>query len=90
MERGWGLACLSHTNLFVSRVTAVGPDEISITDKKTKDMEKHPYGICVWSTGVAPLPITKTIMERVPAQGRGSVDDSCKGWIMLWVHVHEM
>ena len=70
-------AYLSHTHLFVSRVTAVGPDVISVTDKKTKVVDKYPYGICVWSTGVAPLPVTKTIMERVPAQGKGSVADTC-------------
>lgn len=42
-------------------------------DKVTKETERRPYGVCVWSTGVAPLPITTTIIQRVTGQNKGSV-----------------
>ena len=43
-----------------------------IMDKKTKEKREVPYGVCVWATGVAPVPITKSFMEAIPEQlGRG-------------------
>ncbi len=63
----------THCTLHPLRVTAVGADEISIQNKATKETEKRPYGVCVWSTGLAPLPITTTIIQRVTGQNKGSV-----------------
>ena len=62
-------SCIS--NIDHSRVTEVAAKDLCIMDKATKVTKRVPYGICVWSTGVAPVPITKTIMERIPAQGKG-------------------
>ena len=54
-------------------MTEVTAKDLCIKDKLTNVTERVPYGICVWSTGVAPVPITKTIMERIPAQGKGYI-----------------
>ena len=53
------------------RVTKVDSRALSMVDKKTREEICVPYGICVWSTGVAPQPITKTIMNRIPYQKKG-------------------
>lgn len=57
--------------MLLYRVTKVNPDTLVIKDKKTKTDVSVPYGICVWSTGIAPQTISKTIMERVPYQKKG-------------------
>lgn len=62
----------------VARVTSVGEREVTVTDKKSGATRSIPYGICVWSTGVAPQPITKTIMSKA-GQGRG--------WVASTLHI---
>lgn len=52
-------------------------DKVIITDKKTKEKKEMPYGVCVWSTGVAPIPLTKQFMAQVPEQGKGYKKNPC-------------
>ena len=42
-----------------------------VMDKKTKKLEEIPYGMCVWATGVSPVPITTSFMASIPEQGQG-------------------
>ena len=54
------------------RVTEVTANDFCVMDKKTRKAEHHPYGICVWSTGISPRPIASTMMKRF-GQGERSV-----------------
>ena len=47
------------------RVNKVDVELITVTDGATKQQGELPYGMCVWATGVAPLPVTKTFMQRL-------------------------
>ena len=49
----------------------VTADKVTVMDKKTKKKRELPYGVCVWSTGVAPVPLTQDFMKTVPEQGKG-------------------
>ena len=51
-------------------------------DKKTREEVSVPYGICVWSTGVAPQSITKTIMNRIPYQNKGLAANVVHGCVV--------
>ena len=53
------------------RVAEVKKNSLVIMDKKTKLKEEVPYGLCVWSTGVSPTPLTKSFMGSIPEQGKG-------------------
>lgn len=53
------------------RVKEVTADKVSVQDKKTGEIKHLPYGLCVWSTGVAPTPLTQQFMAQVPEQGKG-------------------
>lgn len=66
----WYLHLLFILNI---RVTRVDSKMLVMKDKKTRKEVSVPYGICVWSTGIAPTPIAKTIMERIPYQSKGWV-----------------
>lgn len=46
----------------------VTPDEVVLQDKKTKKITRVPYGMCVWSTGVAPRDLTRKLIEKIPEQ----------------------
>ena len=37
-------------------------------DKKTGETTTYPTGLVIWSTGIAPLPLTKEIRESLPEQ----------------------
>ena len=50
------------------RVVEVTPREVVLKDKATKEITKLPYGMCVWSTGVAPQDITKKLIAKLPQQ----------------------
>jgi len=41
---------------------------VEVLDKKTKQTSLLPYGLVLWSTGVAPLPLTKDMCESLPEQ----------------------
>ena len=58
-------------SLNIARVTSVNSRSLSMMDKRAHKEISVPYGICVWSTGVAPQPVTKTIMDRIPYQRNG-------------------
>ena len=46
-------------------------DKVIVQDKKTGVNQEMPYGLCVWSTGVAPTDLTMQFMANVPEQGKG-------------------
>ena len=50
------------------RVKEVSAHAITCMDKKTKEVYNIPYGLCVWSTGVGPRPLTSALISKVPAQ----------------------
>lgn len=57
--------------LPLHRVKAVTAEKVTVQDKKTGVIKEMPYGLCVWSTGVAPAELTKQFMAKVPEQGKG-------------------
>ena len=52
----------------ICRVTKVTEKEVEVLDKKTGKTTVYPTGLVVWSTGIAPVPLTKTICESLPEQ----------------------
>ena len=58
---------LSNANVDVvtnSRVLEVKEGSVVVKDKKSGNVREVPYGVCVWSTGVASIPLTKALMEQ--------------------------
>lgn len=53
------------TEARASKVTA---NEIFIYDKKSQTTSTHPYGICVWATGVQPGPLIQKLLSKLPVQ----------------------
>lgn len=66
MQMQYSLVITSCTTVF--RVVKVTEKTVEVLDKKTHQTSLHPYGLIVWSTGVAPLPLTKSICESLPEQ----------------------
>ena len=48
-----------------ARVKEVKPDAVVYLDKKTQQMMELPFGMCVWSTGIDVVAITKQLMGRL-------------------------
>ena len=63
-------------SFLLFRVIRVGSKEMTFMDKGTHKQEVVPYGMCVWSTGVAPRPVILELMKKIPEQKTG------------YVHVH--
>lgn len=53
-----------------ARVTEVTEKELTVVDKATKHARAVPYGVCVWSTGVAPVPLIKKLISQIPQQAK--------------------
>ena len=49
-------------------MTEVNKDTLVIMNKKTKEKRVEAYGTCVWTTGIAPAPLTKEIAKKLPDQ----------------------
>jgi NADH dehydrogenase FAD-containing subunit len=60
-----------HIGIFPCRVKGVTANKVTVQDKKSGVKEEMPYGLCVWSTGVAPTDLTMQFMAKVPEQGKG-------------------
>ncbi len=60
-------------------------DGVTVMDKKTKELRKIPYGVCVWSTGVAATPLTNKLMTRIPEQGKGCVHNCGCLYVCMYV-----
>eukprot|EP01099_Mayorella_cantabrigiensis_P001099 TRINITY_DN1453_c0_g2_i1.p1 TRINITY_DN1453_c0_g2~~TRINITY_DN1453_c0_g2_i1.p1 ORF type:complete len:361 (-),score=92.29 TRINITY_DN1453_c0_g2_i1:20-1102(-) len=54
--------------ILKSMVTEVKEDYIVIKNIDTKQIEEIPFGLCVWSTGIAPNPLVKTILNEFPEE----------------------
>lgn len=50
------------------RVTRVTEKNVEVFDKKTGQTAVYPTGLVVWSTGIAPVPLTKGICKSLPEQ----------------------
>ena len=67
-----GIFFFTESRLFIAyrflRVVGVGEKDVSIMDKKTRKTETVPYGLCVWSAGIAARPVTKQLIGATPGQ----------------------
>jgi len=50
------------------RVLAVDGNIVKVVDKSTKEQFDMPFGVCVWSTGVTPVPLVSVIAKKLPNQ----------------------
>lgn len=58
-----------HISTFTNcRVQEVKPDQLILLDKQTNSKETIDYGLCVWSTGIAPNPLTRHVITTFPNQ----------------------
>ena len=53
------------TNTFV---TEVKETVLHTVDAITNEESKIPFGMCVWAAGIAPRPITKSIISKLEGQ----------------------
>lgn len=51
-----------------ARVLEVTPDKIVYLDKKDNKKIDLPYGLCVWSTGIKPIPLISSLISTIPGQ----------------------
>jgi len=51
-----------------TRVKSLFAHEAVIQDAKTKVVSTIPYGVCVWSTGIAPHSLTTNLIEKIDGQ----------------------
>lgn len=51
-----------------TRVKGLEEREVLLMDAKTKEMTKLPYGVCVWSTGIAPHTLTAKLIDKIEKQ----------------------
>jgi len=51
-----------------SMVTEVKDGSIVIKNIDSKQLEEIPFGLCVWSTGIAPNPLVKAILNEFPEE----------------------
>ena len=56
-------ACMSA--LSSNRVVELTDKEVKMKNKATGDIYTVPYGLCVWSTGVAPRKLTRQMIESL-------------------------
>lgn len=54
-------------------VVKVSDKDISTKERKTGETVSIPYGIVLWSTGIATLPVIKDFMSQI-GQVRGSTN----------------
>ena len=50
------------------RVTKVTEKDVEVYDKKAGQTTTYPTGLVIWSTGIAPLPLTTHICKLLPDQ----------------------
>lgn len=50
------------------RVKKIEEGAICLQDGKTKEIQQLPYGMCVWSAGIAPRQLTKDMIKAIPDQ----------------------
>lgn len=72
------------TNTFVTEVEEM---VLHTMDAVTKEKSKIPYGMCVWAAGIAPRPITKTIISKVDGQTNRLANFSFNINIYLWPEI---
>jgi len=51
-----------------ARVREVTSNEVILYDSKTKEIQKIPFGVCVWSTGVTSGPLSRMVSSQIPGQ----------------------
>ena len=61
-----------------ARVKEVKPDAVVYLDKKSGQMMELPFGMCVWSTGIDVVAVTRQLMQRLQDE-----QDATKGKVLL-------
>lgn len=56
---------------MLCRVVSVEDGKVTLLDKASGDKCTIPCGMCVWSTGVAPRELTRSMMKKIQNQKRG-------------------
>jgi NADH:ubiquinone reductase (non-electrogenic) len=51
-----------------ARVLEVLPNKIMYQNKKENKVCEQPYGMCVWSTGIKPIPLITNFISKIPEQ----------------------
>jgi NADH:ubiquinone reductase (non-electrogenic) len=51
-----------------SRVTSINDKTMTVFDKTTSTTKEVPYGLIVWTTGVAPGPLAQQLLSKIPEQ----------------------
>ncbi|KAK4536151.1 hypothetical protein CDCA_CDCA07G2176 [Cyanidium caldarium] len=51
--------------LLNCRVVDVQPHQLTVLDKDTQQRRQVPYGVCVWTTGVAMQPLARRLAQRI-------------------------
>lgn len=54
--------------LLNCRVVDVMPNELTVMDKHTQERQALPFGVCIWTTGIAMRPLVRRIAERIGTQ----------------------
>lgn len=59
------------------RVQELREKEVIVLDKRSNTVKQIPYGVCVWSTGIAPHELTKKLQSKIESQvSRSSINPS--------------
>uniref|UniRef100_A0A6B2L1N3 EF-hand domain-containing protein n=1 Tax=Arcella intermedia TaxID=1963864 RepID=A0A6B2L1N3_9EUKA len=53
-----------------SRVKEVKPNELVVYEKKNGSDITLPFGLCVWSTGIEPIPLVKQVRDSLKDKGQ--------------------
>ena len=75
-------------SFLLFRVIRVKPKEVTFMDKETHKQEVVPYGMCVWSTGVAPRPVILELMKKISEQKTGYVHVYVHACIYMYMYMH--
>jgi len=60
----------SNINVLTNtRVIEIRPGVVEILPKSTKQKTDIPFSMCIWATGIAPVPLVERLMKNIPGQG---------------------
>lgn len=51
--------------MIIHRVMSVDSNVVKLKDKATGNISTIPYGMCVWSTGIAPRQLTSHMIDKI-------------------------
>eukprot|EP01116_Phalansterium_solitarium_P009846 TRINITY_DN24184_c0_g1_i1.p1 TRINITY_DN24184_c0_g1~~TRINITY_DN24184_c0_g1_i1.p1 ORF type:complete len:509 (+),score=37.08 TRINITY_DN24184_c0_g1_i1:38-1528(+) len=59
--------------LMNSRVLRVTENKVTVNNKTLGKDQDLPFGVCVWSTGIAPNPLVAKMIDKIPEQHHSKV-----------------